>query len=243
MTRLLRRRQTTVSAADLRLGVPWYLHPAEDPGQWAELVRQSQLGNVAFAVVNVASGPGLPGDPYYVDALSMLREQRVSLHGYVDTNYGARPLDEVQRDVQTWLELYEVEGVMFDRVSADPAHVDHYRSLAESTRLAGVRVVVGNPGTMPHPDYLETFDVCCVFENVAALHRRLTTMARPLGVPPGRLWHLVYGVPRADFDQVLLRIAEQGAGLAFVTDRAGHNPWCGLPEGLAEALDRVRTPG
>jgi hypothetical protein len=228
-----------VLVEDLRLAVPWYLHPAEDPRQWAELIRQAQLGRVAFAVVNVASGPGEAGDPYYPAALAGLREGGVPLHGYVDTDYSARPPREVMDEVIVWRERYGVEGIMFDRVSADPANLSYYLPIAESAREAGIRVLVGNPGVVPHPAYLRAFDVVCVFEDVDAVHQRLTTMAPPVGVPPDRLWHLVHGVHPLQFDAVLARIAAQGAGLAFVTDRTGGNPWCGMPAELVASMDRL----
>jgi len=228
-----------LTTAQLRLAVPWYLHPAEDPEQWEELIRQSQLGRVAFAVVNVASGPGPADDPYYPEALQRLRAGGVSLHGYVDTDYSARPPQDVMDDVAVWADRYQVDGIMFDRVSADEANLEYYRPIAEFSRQAGVRVLVANPGVIPDPAYLDMFDVICVYEDVDAVHRRLTTMPRPLDVPPERLWHLVHGVPPEGFDDVLSRVAAQGAGLTFVTERTGANPWTGLPAGLLAAMDRI----
>jgi hypothetical protein len=225
---------------DLRIAVPWYLHPAEQPQQWAELIKQSQLGRIAFAVVNVDSGPGEADDPYYPQALAKLRDGGVQIHGYVDTDYSARPPQDVMDDITVWLERYQVEGIMFDRVSSDPANLSYYRPLVDFGRQAGVQVMVGNPGVVPHADYLETFDVCCVFENVDALHRRQTTTPLPVDVEPERLWHLVHEVPPTGFEAVLSRIVAQGAALAFVTDQSGGNPWGrGLPPELIETLNRV----
>ncbi|TWD80175.1 spherulation-specific family 4 protein [Kribbella amoyensis] len=228
-----------VRPADLRLAVPWYLHPAENPEQWAELMRQAQAGRIAFAVVNVANGPGLADDPYYPGGLDALRQGGVPLHGYVDTDYGARPSAQVLEDISVWKERYDVEGVMFDRVSADPANLGYYKPIAAFARQIGVEVLVGNPGVIPHQDYLETFDVCCVFENVDTVHRRLTTMRRPGDIPPERLWHLVYDVPPGGFESVLERTASQGAALVFATDRGGANPWCGLSAELLHEMDRL----
>jgi hypothetical protein len=231
--------QPQVTAADVRLAVPWYLHPAEDPRQWAELMRQAQLGRIAFAVVNVANGPGAADDAYYPGGLAALREGGVPLHGYVDTAYGARPPRLVMDDIAVWKERYDVEGIMFDQVSADPANLSYYRPIAAFARQIGIEVVVGNPGVVPHLDYLEIFDVSCVFENVDAVHRRLTTMHASGDIPPERLWHLVHEVPPFGFEAVLERVASQGVALAFATDRTGANPWCGLPTELLRVMDRI----
>ncbi|HET6296491.1 MAG TPA: spherulation-specific family 4 protein [Kribbella sp.] len=235
--------ERSLSIADLRLAIPWYLHPAEAPEQWAELIKQAQLGRVAFAVVNVDSGPGAEEDPYYPRALASLREGGVPLHGYVDTDYSARPAKDVMADVATWLNRYQVEGIMFDRVSPDPANLPYYQPIAAFARQAGIKTLVGNPGMVPHTDYLETFDVSCVFENLDGMHRRLATMASPEGIPPERLWHLVYGVPQSGFEATLNRVASQGAGLAFVTDQTGGNPWNGLPAELIEVVNRHGVHG
>lgn len=208
-----------------RLAVPWYVHPAEAPEQWQRLAA---LGDrVEFAVVNVADGPGLPGDPYYPQALAMLREHGVRVYGYVDVDYGRRAVSLVEADVRAWLERYGIDGIMFDQVASGLAGLGHNRVLAILARRAGARVVVANPGVEPCSELLDLFDATCVFENDAATHARLEPPAEL--VAPERRWHLVHGVQADHLDAVLARTAELGAGLAFITDRPGPHPWTGLP--------------
>ena len=58
---------------------------------------------------------------------------------------------------------------------------------------------------------------------------------------PERLWHLVYDTPEALLPLALDRAAAAGAGGVYVTDRAGVNPWDGMPAYLA-AEDRGLVP-
>jgi hypothetical protein len=205
-----------------RLAVPWYVHPAEAPDQWAALAT---LGDrVEFVVVNVADGPGPAGDPYYPEALRMLRSHGIRLYGYVDVDYGRRSVSRITGDVEAWLDRYAVDGIMYDQVASGTDRVGQNRMLSLLARRAGAGMVVANPGVEPCAELLELFDVTCVFEDDAAAHAQV---ARP--VTPGRRWHLVHGVPVDDIDAVTVRAEELGAELAYVTDRCVPHPWDRLP--------------
>ncbi len=207
-----------------RLAVPWYVHPAEAPEQWQRLAA---LGDrVEFAVVNVADGPGPAGDPYYPQALAMLRSHGIRLYGYVDVDYGRRGVALVAADVEAWLAQYGVDGIMYDQVASGVESLGHNRILAMLARRAGAGAVVANPGVEPCPGLLDLFDVTCVFENDATAYGQLEPP--PAVVNPERRWHLVHGVQTEELDAVLDRVDALGAGLAFVTDRPGPHPWNGL---------------
>jgi hypothetical protein len=218
-----------------RLAVPWYVHPAESPEQWRRLAA---LGDrVAFAVVNVADGPGSADDPYYPEALAMLRGHGVGLIGYVDVDYGRRDPSLVADDVRAWLDLYGVDGVMYDQVASGLDGLGHNRLLADIARRAGMRTVVANPGVEPCAGLLDLFDVTCVFEDDAAAHARVASPGP--AVAPERRWHLVHGVPVGELDAVAVRAEELGAGLAFVTDRPAPHPWDGLPLQSMQSLQSL----
>ncbi|WP_328990167.1 spherulation-specific family 4 protein [Kribbella sp. NBC_01245] len=214
-----------------RLAIPWYVHPAEDPGQWTRLAELA--GQLAFVVVNIANGPGDADDPYYPAALAALRSSGVHFYGYVDTAYAQRGIVQVAADVRAWLERYDVDGIMFDQVAPGPDGLGYNRMLALIARQAGARCIVANPGVEPCPELPGLFDVTCVFEDEFAAHGRGGVAERTVG--PDRLWHLVYGVPADAIDAVLERVEAEGVGLAFVTDRPGPHPWTGLPSSLVGA--------
>lgn len=207
-----------------RLAVPFYVHPAEAPEQWQRLAALAD--RVEFAVVNVADGPGPVGDPYYPQALAMLRSHGIRLYGYVDVDYGRRGVALVAADVEAWLAQYGVDGIMYDQVASGVEALGHNRILAMLARRAGAGAVVANPGVEPCPELLDLFDVTCVFENTATAHSQLS--APPAAVSPERRWHLIHGAKAEDLEGVLARVDELGAGLAFATDRPGPHPWTGL---------------
>lgn len=211
-----------------RLALPWYIHPAEEPAAWRSLAERRI--RPSFVVVNVHDGPGGPDDPWYPEALARLRHLR--LLGYVDVAYGERRPADVLRDVQAWLRMYRVGGVMFDRVPSGAASTPRLQEYVAGARRAGATFVVGNPGVPPALGHLALFDVTCVFEGAAADHGRFRPPPGLNRVPRARVWHLVHACPPEELAETTARAARSGAGHAFVTDRTLPNPWAGFP--LAE---------
>jgi Spherulation-specific family 4 len=213
----------------VRLAVPAYFHPDRDAATWALLAqRASEIGLV---VVNPCSGVGAVTDPAYL-GLGTGR-WRSTVVGYVDTAYARRELDDVADEAAAYARRYGVGSVFLDQVSSGPADLPHYRELARRLRTAGAQRVVLNPGTVPHPGYLEIADVVVTFEDTAERYRRWRPPALPTG--PAATCHLVHGAPAATHRDVLVRAAQLGAGYAYVTDRTLPNPWDALPCGWAAA--------
>ncbi|MCW2699432.1 MAG: putative signal peptide protein [Blastococcus sp.] len=209
----------------VRSALPWYIHPAEDPGAWQALAASTL--RPSFVVVNVHDGPGRADDSWYPGALRSLRGVR--LVGYVDVDYGRRPRADVLRDVCAWLDVHKVGGVMFDQLPSDAAGIARCSSYVSDARRAGAGFVVGNPGVEPQLGYLAMLDVTCVFEGSAAAYADFRPSAALARVPRARVWHLVHGCPPEDLEAVTARAARLGAGHAFVTDRTFPNPWAGFP--------------
>ncbi|WP_232547021.1 spherulation-specific family 4 protein [Propioniciclava soli] len=204
-----------------QLAAPFYLHPAEHPTAW-EFLRQGPLG-LAFAVVNVASGPGPEGDPYYTEALRP--GIRTPLLGYVNTGYGQRDADAVRRDAATWRERYGVSGVMLDCVSTDAPSTT--LELIGALRADGATKVALNPGAPCAPEVVAAADVTCVSECAWSTYAGLAWPDRPAAGPT---WHLVHGVPLADITAARDVAARRGAAFVWVTDATLPNPYARLPE-------------
>lgn len=218
-----------------RPGIPWYVHPAEDPVAWrrlgALLADADGLGD-GFVVVNVHNGPGAADDPYYGPALQELRSAAPGLVvlGYVDLDYGVRAVAEVMDEVRAWQDRYGLEGVMLDRYPAAPSDdpgARRAREVVARIRSVGVAHVAGNPGLDPAPGTEEELDVVCDFEGPA---HEYADPSRPLRRGRGR-WHLVYDCPATSANEVREQALERGADYVFVTDGVLPHPWAGLPAG------------
>lgn len=214
-----------------RQAIPWYVHPAEDPAAWAAL---RDLDDLSLAVVNVANGPGEPDDPYYPEALATCGD--VPWIGYVNLDYGRRPVHQVLADARAWRDRYGITELFLDCV---PGPRDLRRGLvrvllplrAETDRL------IGNPGQVADPHLVSLFDVTVVVENSWDVYRRMSLPGWHADIDPGRLWHLVHGCP-GDKLEVAHRLARaRQVGHFFATDRTLPNPWRGFPQSWRDRKD------
>jgi Spherulation-specific family 4 len=212
-----------------RLVVPAYFRPDARPDDWQLLAKHAQ--QVRLVILNLANGPGTRPDPAYHSALGRLREVGVAIAGYVDTNYGRRPVPEALADLDNFLEWYAVSGVCFDRVSVTAEHLGYYAGLSRDARRAGARVVLFNHGAHPLEAYAEHANLLGTFEGPWRAYLRLAVPRWTRSRPASTFYHVIYSVPRENFDHAFLLATRRRAGSVYVTDRGGANPYDGLPAG------------
>lgn len=211
--------------------VPLYVHPAVDPAVWRAV--QGAAARVYGVVVNLADGPGERPDGVYAQAAARLRAAGVRLFGYVDSDYAARPVREVRRDLLRHRDWYGTEGVFFDRVTSGRAQLPYYRRLSRVARACGARTVVLNPGVHPDPGYARAADLLVTFEGSWADYLAAEVPAWTAAHPPARFCHLIYGVPGGLGDEVARTVALRGAAVYCAVPGGPPNPWQSAP-GLSE---------
>jgi hypothetical protein len=206
------------------VAVPAYFHPAVAAADWRELAAAGPA--VRAVVLNVADGPG-PAPERELTAAAVRTGH--PLYGYVDTDYGARPVDTVLDDLRRYHDWYPTTGIFLDRVPTAAAMVPRFALIVAAARRLGATSVVFNHGAYPDPGYAALADAMVTFEGPDEAHRsiRVPDWAREL--PAERFWHLVYDTPRHFLGAALRRAADGNVGVVYVTDRAGVNPWDGLP--------------
>ncbi|AEV81253.1 Spherulin-4 [Actinoplanes sp. SE50] len=210
------------------LVVPAYFHPAVAGDDWRALAAHGS--SVRAVVLNSADGPG-PAPERELTAAAVATGR--PLLGYVDTDYGRRSPTAVHADVDRWHRWYPTAGLFLDRVCSQPELLPWYTELVEGIRRRTRGTVVFNHGAHPHPGYAVLADVLVTFEGPYAAYENLVAPDWARQLPPDRLWHLVYDTPEELLPLALDRAAAAGAGGVYVTDRAGANPWDGLPAYLA----------
>ncbi|MEU8960855.1 MULTISPECIES: spherulation-specific family 4 protein [unclassified Streptomyces] len=212
----------------MMLLVPLYVHPAEDPAAWQRLAEAAD--DVYGVVLNAADGPGTAPDAAFTGPVETLRSAGVRVLGYVDLDYGTRPLADVVRDIDRHRAWYGTDGCFFDRAPADRTGLPFVRQATRAARRAGATTLVLNPGVHPAPGYLRLADLVVTFEGHWSTY--VSTFSRPGWAdrqPPERLCHLVYGVPGALLALALRTTGDRGAGVCCVVERELPNPWAALP--------------
>jgi len=134
--------------------VPAYFYSEE---LWSRLAFLSARWSTMI-IANPSNGPGAEVDPNYSRWIRRVSSGGGLVFGYVHTGWASRPLIEVERDVDTWLELYpEVRGFFVDEVSNRAEDVSYYESLAQYIRQKGDFIIVLNlPLSHPSTSALPT---------------------------------------------------------------------------------------
>ncbi len=210
-----------------QLIVPAYFHPATHPGQWAWLARHA--AEIRMIVLNLASGPGPQPDEAFYPVLDQLHAAGVAVAGYVDTNYGQRPVYQAMTDLGRYVDWYQVSGVFFDRVAAAADQAGQYADLARAARDMGAHVVAFNHGAHPVEAYAEHADLLGTFEGPWNSYLELAVPRWVRSRAAGQFFHLLHSVPPASFSDAAWLAARRNAGYVYITDRGGTNPWDRLP--------------
>lgn len=214
-------------------GVPAYFHPLAAPELWTLLIEQAD--SLRFVVVNPHNGPGAAQDASYTDVVQRLLRARIRALGYIGTGYGARSAGEVMEEAVAYRDMYGLSGVFLDQGATSLALVSTYEKHLLGLRAAGMRFVVLNPGTFPHPAYVDLVNVTVTFEGAWASYRDLQVPAWVKTKPASRFCHLVYDVPECIARSPARLAAARHARTVCVTGGQLPNPWDRLPSALARA--------
>jgi hypothetical protein len=232
-------RADQVEPRSCATGLPAYFYPHPDDRNWPATVR---LGGGSLLVVNPANGPGAAADVNYLSVLRALGPHGPRVYGYVDTDYGSRPVATIMAESRKHRRWYGVSGIFLDQTAPDAGHLPYYERLVSALHAAGFTVAL-NPG-QPDIDrkYVELADQVVTFEGPLDSYRRQNFPAWTHDYPAERYWHLVYDVPTAEAMHEVIRAARaHGAGLVYVTDRSMPNPWDGLPAYWEEERTGTRS--
>ncbi|MER7006367.1 spherulation-specific family 4 protein [Dactylosporangium sp. NPDC000555] len=219
--------------------LPLRAHPLARPHAW-EIVAGH--GPAFTVVVDVARGPGSGRDPLWTAAMSRLEAAGVRLLGYVDIDYGTRPVADIRADVYRWAG-YPVHGVFLDRTPVSPYAIGPVAVIAQAATRAGLPEVLINPGEPPDNAYRDLGLPVCVFDGSWREYLRWSGE----GARPGD-GHLVHAVPPWELDEAARLQVSRGAGFGLVTDLGAPDPytdlpaWCGLVPGLAEVGAELGKP-
>ncbi|MFL6055110.1 MAG: spherulation-specific family 4 protein [Actinoallomurus sp.] len=211
--------------------VPAYFHPALFPSEWARLADP----RLATVVLNVHNGPGPARDPVFAAAVDRVLAAGGRVAGYIDTAYGARPAGDIDADARRYRAWYGVADVFLDQVAAGPEALQTYRRTCEELRSHGVGFIVGNHGVHPDPGYASVADVLVTFEGPWSAYMRLRPPEWATRLPARRLCHLVYAIPPGTYEWALRLACRNNAGVVYVTDGDGANPWGRLPSHFEHA--------
>jgi len=235
------------SASATGILVPAYFSPSSG-GYWDELNGAADRVPL-IAIMNPNNGPSTSVNPSYTAAVNALRNAGGRVIGYIYSSYSARPLADVEADIDRYQAFYVIDGFFVDEMTndSDATHLAYYEELYRYVKMKQpAYVVVGNPGANTVSSYLArpTVDGLVTFENNAGYPQYMPNVWTQTQ-PATAFSHLCYDVPGADTMTNYVQLAiGRNAGYIYVTDDRGSNPWDTLPSywlaevGLVEVLNR-----
>lgn len=118
------------STSYTKLLVPLYVFPdGNGISQWNAIIEASKRVPITV-IVNPDSGPGLCPNPVYSDSIQMLLDNDIETIGYVSTLEGRRDQRDVEFDIDTYLDCYNVNGIFIEaKYAATTENLSYYYSL------------------------------------------------------------------------------------------------------------------
>lgn len=188
-----------------------------------------------LAVLRPDNGVGISQDLGYVAAFNLILDNGHLAAAYVDTNYGARSLVDVQHEIDTWLDWYRPNALFLDRANSDTLY---YQTLAQYAKGRGIKHVTINTGTLIDPSRIpEDVDLMVIAESAKTpkfyklaywLHRTQSSKAAIIS----------HSQPELPKD---LSKYKDEVDWYFVTDATLPNPYESFPTYWEELVESITT--
>ena len=208
------------------LFVPAFFYPGPE---WTRL-DDSRPGPGNLILDITSTGAGSSPSEVFRAAARQARDSGITILGYSSTEYGQRPLAQVEADVRNYRAWYGVRSIFLDEVPTTGSQLPYYRKLASYIRHVNPGSALWlNPGTYPDQGYMSLGAVVMVFEGPYSSY--VTTSAPSwAGHYPARMFaNVIYRAPGSKLAGTLRLAQTRGIGHVYVTDRAGSNPYGSLP--------------
>ncbi|HEY7908122.1 MAG TPA: spherulation-specific family 4 protein, partial [Thermomicrobiales bacterium] len=189
-------------------------------------------GPVGMTIVNPDSGPGEARSPAYAVQVEKSQSCGIRVIGYVDTDYAARPISDVCRDIARYATWYSIDGIFLDQVSVRRAHLPYYTEVSAIIKAGDTKALtVLNPGAAATESFMAVADIVVTFEETYDAYTKGYHAPRWMRrYPPERFWHLVHGVPTEKALRRTLSLSKRRrAGWLYATPATLPNPWSTLP--------------
>lgn len=220
------------------LYVPLFIYPGPTGiKQWERVaaVKREYPWLRIVACINPNNGDFDAPNADFQKGIDLLAKAGVEMIGYIYTNYGARPIEEVKARIVSYRTHYPaITGIFLDEMKAnEPGFEAYYKAI--TTYAKGF--VVGNPGSAMIESYVNTVNCTLIYESEGLLSLK-DVWGRTFG---GKYSKSNFGIipHTSPFDKDWVMQVCKMCDLVYVTSDVMANPWDSLPpyfEELAKCL-------
>lgn len=241
-----------VRGNSLKILLPLYVYPNwYDPENylWSEVISAAAKVPIV-AIINPNNGPdNKPPNHDYQKGLADLRTTKISILGYVYTQYGDRSITEVINDINLYARYYDLDGIFLDETASDAETIDYYQKIYHYVKTkTHLKQIIINPGTDLDEGYLAqpVADTAVVAENYAQIWQQYQPQLYHRNYPANRFASLVHSVTDVSTMKNCIDLAiARNFGYVYVTNdspqSADGNPWNSLPSYWQEEVDYIKS--
>lgn len=218
------------------LYVPLFIYPGPTGiQQWQRVanVKKEYPWLRVVACINPNSGNFTAANADFTRGIELL--EGIEKIGYIATDYGARPLEEVKAGIDAYRQFYpQITGFFLDEMKAnEPGFEAYYKAITSYAK----GYTVGNPGSAMIESYVNTVNCTLIYESEGLLSLK-DVWARTFA---GKYSKSNFGIipHTSPFDKDWVMQACKMCDLVYVTSDVMSNPWDSLPpyfEELAKCL-------
>src|SRR3989449_5782304 len=221
-------RTSFAAATNSGVVIPLYTYPTD--GSWAATLqaRNAHPNVPIIAVINPNNGPGGSSDPNYVQGVKNFQSAGVIVLGYVATGYASHAMSNLDAQINSYWNLYRVDGIFFDEMANNQGNENYYSTLNTYVKSLGMTMTMGNPGTSTLKSYVGTLDSIIIYESAGT--PSLSYPASATFYPSyskSNFGFLAYSVP--SLDTSFETSASTYVQWMYITNDGLSNPWDTLP--------------
>jgi hypothetical protein len=234
------------TAPKLQALIPLYIYPQVINGRsnWLPMVEAARKIPVV-AIINPNSGPGGKPNSDYTQGLNLLQKGGVKTIGYVATNYGKRPIEQVKTDIDLYNAHFNVQGIFLDEGASSSQQLNYYDEIYRYIKSKNkLQQVVVNPGTQLDEAYFSksVTDQAVIFENFGREWPTYQPSTYASKYSRQRFALMLHGVvDRAKMQSYIELAVKRNIGYVYITSDTDSNPWDSLPSYWSAEVETIRT--
>lgn len=205
----------------MKLMVPLYQYPG---AAWDVVVNNGRTVPTV-AIINPSSGPGNGGpDSAFTNYMNKLHNAGVEMVGYVHTQWGARSISTVKKEIDQYASLFPLlSGIFLDEGGATDAVLPYYRELhSYIMSMPGWKYNIINPGTTPTSGYLNAATQIVSFEDTSSKFAASSNPSYASCSNKDKFAVITYGASSSGMQSAVNTARSKGYyGWVYITDGAG----------------------
>ncbi|NJO93801.1 MAG: Spherulation-specific family 4 [Hydrococcus sp. RM1_1_31] len=239
------------SSNSVKIMIPLYSYPTwynQETYFWKQVVEAAKQVPIT-AVINPNNGPdGGPPNKDYLKGLADLRTAKMTILGYVFTNYGKRNLADVKVDIDLYEKHYKLDGIFLDEAASSADKLDYYQEIYNYIKAKShLKLVVLNQGTHADEGYLTrpAADITIISENYPTAWEQYQPLPYVKRYDKNRFACLIHTVLDVETMKKQINLAsDRNVGYVYITDDSTSSgdgdPWNSLPSYWSQEVDYVR---